>query len=53
MPQFHETMMGRKFFESDLSRLIKALERVAEQLEKANRSSSDAQITQSGQEANR
>jgi len=52
MPQFHETHRGRKFFEADLPRLINALERVAEQLEKTNQSSSDTQIDQSGKETN-
>jgi len=52
MPQFYETLKGRKFFEADLPRLIKALERVADQLEKANQSSSDTQINQSRQEVN-
>lgn len=29
-PQFHETVMGRRFFEGQLPRLIKALEQIAE-----------------------
>ena len=52
MPQFHETLRGKKFFEADLPRLIKALERVADQIEQANQSSSDTQTGQSGTEAN-
>ena len=36
MPQFHETMQGRKFFEADLPRLIKALEKIADELYKVN-----------------
>jgi len=50
MPQFHETLRGKKFFEADLPRLIKALERVADQIEQANQSSSDTQIDPSGKE---
>ena len=50
MPQFHETLRGKKFFEADLARLIKALERVADQIEQANQSSSDTQIDPSGKE---
>jgi hypothetical protein len=33
MAQFHETMYGRKFLESDFPRLVKAMERIAERLE--------------------
>ncbi len=32
MPAFHETGYGRRFFESDLPRLVKALEVIGEQL---------------------
>ena len=32
--QFHETGYGRRFFESQLPKLIKALERIADSLEK-------------------
>jgi len=52
IPQFHETLRGRKFFEADLPRLIKALERIADQLEKSNQSNSDTQTGQSGTETN-
>lgn len=29
MPQFHETMMGRKFFEVDFPRLVEAIAKIA------------------------
>jgi len=32
MPEFFQTNMGRKFFESDVPRAIKALEGIAERL---------------------
>lgn len=34
MPQLHETMYGKRFFDSQLPALIKALERIAKALEK-------------------
>lgn len=34
MPQFHETMYGKRFFDSQLPALIKVLERIANALEK-------------------
>ena len=33
---FFQTVMGRKFYESDVPRLIKALEKIGNQLEKLN-----------------
>lgn len=36
MPEFHETVYGKRFFESQLPKLIKALERIADALEKQN-----------------
>jgi hypothetical protein len=33
MPQLHETLIGRKFFESDLPRLIRAIENLAKAIE--------------------
>lgn len=36
MPRFHETGYGRKFFERQLPDLIRAVERVADALEKQN-----------------
>lgn len=36
MPRFHETGYGRKFFERQLPELIRAIERVADALEKQN-----------------
>lgn len=36
MPEFFQTIMGRKFYEADVPRAIKALERVASALEKQN-----------------
>lgn len=35
-PQFHETGYGRTFFQSQLPNLIKALNRLAEAIEKQN-----------------
>lgn len=35
MIQFFQSMMGKKFYESDIPRLIAALERIATALEKA------------------
>lgn len=40
MIQFFQSMMGRKFFDADVPRLIKALERIADALEKHNESAS-------------
>lgn len=34
MVQFHETIYGKRFFDSQLPALIKALERIAKALEK-------------------
>lgn len=34
MAQLHETQYGKRFFESQLSKLIKAFERIADALEK-------------------
>ena len=34
MSEFFKTIMGRKFYEADVPRLIKALERIANALEK-------------------
>ena len=36
MADFHQTGYGRKFFEADLPNLIKAINRVGDQLEKFN-----------------
>ena len=33
MAQFHETMYGKRFFDSQLPALIKAIERIANALE--------------------
>ena len=35
-PEFYQTGMGRKFFDSDLPELIKAIDRLAEAIEKSN-----------------
>ena len=35
-PQFHETGYGRTFFQSQLPNLIKAINRLAEAMEKQN-----------------
>lgn len=37
MVQFHETMMGRKFYENDLPGLVKAVNRLADAVEESNR----------------
>lgn len=37
MAQFHETQYGKRFFDSQLPKLIKALERIADALEKQNK----------------
>jgi len=37
MSEFFKTMMGTKFYQSDVPRLVKALEKIAEELEKANK----------------
>lgn len=36
MTELHNTMMGRKLFESDIPKIAKALERIADALEKQN-----------------
>lgn len=41
MPEFHETGMGRKFFESTLPKIAKQLERMTEILERSMSSSPD------------
>ncbi len=33
MSELHNTLMGRKFYESDIPRIVKALERIATALE--------------------
>jgi len=37
MIEFHQTMMGRKFYEHDIPRMAKALERIANALEEQNK----------------
>lgn len=37
MAQFHETMYGKRFFDSQLPALIKALERIAAAIENQNK----------------
>lgn len=36
MPNLHETILGKRFFESQLPKLIKELGRIADALEKQN-----------------
>lgn len=36
MAAFHETMYGKRFFDSQLPKLIKSIERIADALEKQN-----------------
>lgn len=38
MPNFHETSYGKRFFDSQLPKLIKELGRIADALEKQNES---------------
>lgn len=42
MVDFFQTRMGAKFFNADLPRLIKALERIATQLEERSQADDDA-----------
>jgi hypothetical protein len=42
MPEFFQTVMGHRFYEGQLPRLIKALERIADCLEKNNEKSQRA-----------
>ena len=35
--EFFQSMMGRKFYEADVPRITKALERIADALEKQNK----------------
>lgn len=37
MPQLHETLYGRKFFDSQLPALIKEIGRLADAIEESNR----------------
>ncbi len=37
MAAFHETQYGKRFFDGQLPKLIKALERIADALEEANK----------------
>lgn len=37
MAAFHETQYGKRFFDSQLPKLIKTLERIADALEKQNK----------------
>lgn len=41
-PQFFQTRMGQKFFNADVPRIIRALERIADQLEKGAEQNDDA-----------
>lgn len=34
MAQFHETVMGHRFYEADIPRMVKALERLAAAVER-------------------
>ena len=34
MPEFHETPMGRKFFQGDFPEMVRQLERIANYMEK-------------------
>lgn len=37
MNEFHKTPMGRKFYDSDLPRLISVLEKIATKMEESNK----------------
>ena len=37
MAQFHETMYGKRFFDSQLPKLIRQFERIADALEEKNK----------------
>lgn len=41
MAQFHETQYGKRFFDSQLPKLIKALERIADALENKEKEKSE------------
>lgn len=41
MNAFHETQYGRRFFDGQLPRLIKALERIADALEKQSKNKNE------------
>ncbi|MCM3711097.1 hypothetical protein [Sporosarcina luteola] len=36
MPEFYQTMMGRKFYERDVVDIIKQLKKIANEMERAN-----------------
>lgn len=36
LPQFHETILGRRFYEHHVPQLIKQMEKIAEELKRAN-----------------
>jgi hypothetical protein len=36
MTEFFATMMGRKFYEGDVPRLVRALEKIAAEMKRAN-----------------
>ena len=37
MSEFYQTLMGRKFYDADVPRIVKALERIATVLENQNK----------------
>lgn len=46
MPEFFQTGMGQKFFEGTVPRIVKALERIADALEKQNETKSPEAIAE-------
>ena len=44
MPNFHETMMGRRFFESQLPTLIKSIDRLSNAVENNNSDNNNEDI---------
>lgn len=45
MAQFHETMLGKRFFDGQLPTLIKMLERIAVALEEQNKLATESKST--------
>jgi hypothetical protein len=50
MHEFYQTMMGRKYYESDIPRQIKAMERLAKALEKQNELAEAAEQSSPGED---
>ena len=48
MPQFHETYIGKKTLDSNIPKLIRALERIADSLESINKKLGEEDKSKSG-----